>query len=68
MCRVCLERDSVEVDHVVPASAGGTDDPSNLRGLCVPCHREKSLREAAKGRRRQAGARLLPPERHPGLR
>ena len=23
-----------QVDHIVPRSAGGTDDPENLQGLC----------------------------------
>lgn len=29
-----------EVDHIKPCADGGTDDPANLRLLCVPCHRE----------------------------
>jgi 5-methylcytosine-specific restriction endonuclease McrA len=28
----------LNVDHLVPRSMGGTDDPANLRVLCVPCH------------------------------
>jgi 5-methylcytosine-specific restriction protein A len=45
MChRVTIEG---EVDHIVPISQGGTDDPSNLQWLCIePCHREKTQREA----------------------
>jgi len=27
-----------EVDHVVPVSAGGGDEPSNTRTLCRDCH------------------------------
>lgn len=27
-----------EVDHIIAVKDGGTDDPSNLRLLCVPCH------------------------------
>lgn len=27
-----------EVDHILPVSAGGTDDPANLRLLCRRCH------------------------------
>lgn len=42
--RVTVEGD---VDHRVPRSRGGSDDPSNLQWLCrVPCHAEKSKREA----------------------
>jgi len=40
-----------EVDHRVPLAEGGTEDDGNLQWLCrVPCHREKSRREAARGR------------------
>ncbi|WP_231359841.1 HNH endonuclease [Escherichia coli] len=33
------------VDHIVPKSRGGTDDPSNLESLCWPCHRGKTAKE-----------------------
>lgn len=36
-----------ELDHVVPLWNGGGDDESNWAGLCVPCHRAKTAREAA---------------------
>lgn len=35
-----------EVDHHVALSRGGSDADSNCRYLCVPCHAEKSRREA----------------------
>ena len=28
----------LEAHHLVPASAGGKDVPSNIRTLCRPCH------------------------------
>lgn len=28
-----------EVDHIVAIDDGGTDDPKNLRLLCIPCHK-----------------------------
>lgn len=28
-----------QVDHILPVHDGGTDDPANLRLLCVPCHK-----------------------------
>ena len=28
-----------EVDHILAVADGGTDDPINLRLLCVPCHK-----------------------------
>ena len=34
------------VDHVVPKSQGGTDDPDNLEAICSACHDVKSAREA----------------------
>lgn len=35
--RVCMDYD-LDCDHIVPKAEGGTDDPSNLRTLCRPCH------------------------------
>ncbi|AQA23715.1 HNH endonuclease family protein [Rhodococcus sp. MTM3W5.2] len=50
------QRASVEVDHIVPLAAGGDRyDRTNLRGICVPHHREKTAQEAAEGRKRRAG-------------
>lgn len=34
--------EAVELDHVVPLAKGGTDDESNLQGLCVACHKAKT--------------------------
>lgn len=49
LCRVCLEHGrvsaSVEMDHIVPYAAGGTDKRSNLQGICLPCHDAKTRRE-----------------------
>jgi 5-methylcytosine-specific restriction enzyme A len=43
LCRLCLEQGRVsptaEIDHILPLSRGGTNDRTNLRGLCVDCHR-----------------------------
>ncbi len=33
-----------EVDHKVPVSLGGTGDQSNLRPLCLACHKEATKR------------------------
>jgi len=45
-----------EVDHIVPRSAGGTDDPTNLQTLCVRCHsRKTALCDGGFGNRRTAG-------------
>jgi 5-methylcytosine-specific restriction endonuclease McrA len=35
---------ALEVDHVVPVSKGGTDDPSNLQTACRECNSQKRNR------------------------
>ncbi len=47
MCAHCdseCDRALLEVDHVLPLSLGGTDDPSNLQTLCRTCNRRKGNR------------------------
>ena len=44
-CRLCgAGRDEavLEVDHIVPRSRGGSNDPDNLQVLCRPCNQGKS--------------------------
>lgn len=41
-----------EVDHIVPRSEGGTDDPGNLQAICRPHHRIKTQEEATRARAR----------------
>ena len=54
LCQECLRNGKYkpgrDVDHTVPKAQGGTDDPSNLELLCVPCHQRKTQREAQAGR------------------
>jgi 5-methylcytosine-specific restriction enzyme A len=49
LCVLCLAAGhgspSTTVDHIVPRSQGGTDEESNLRGLCRAHHETKSARE-----------------------
>jgi 5-methylcytosine-specific restriction enzyme A len=52
MCEIrgprCLGR-TTEIDHIIPRGMGGrhgeakkrNDDISNLRGVCLACHRER---------------------------
>lgn len=40
-CRTTLS-DGYEVDHIVPLSAGGTNDPANVQLLCDSCNSRKS--------------------------
>ena len=45
MCGVVLLPAEWECDHAVPLKQGGTNDVSNLRVLCKPCHRTKTRRD-----------------------
>lgn len=47
-CQICGRVDAHgEVDHKVPLHLGGPAGPdSNMQWLCIPCHREKSAKEA----------------------
>jgi len=31
-----------DIDHILPLSLGGTNEPNNLQILCKPCHRSKT--------------------------
>lgn len=39
------------VDHIIPRSKGGTDDPENLRAICDACHAEKTAAEGQEARK-----------------
>ncbi len=42
-CRYCHSTDNpLTIDHVVPVTLGGTDDPSNLVACCRDCNAGKS--------------------------
>lgn len=56
--------DPLEVDHIVRPDQGGTDDPTNLRTLCLTHHRRKTSAEGRAARLKLA----RPAEKHPGLR
>jgi 5-methylcytosine-specific restriction endonuclease McrA len=38
-------RAALDLDHIIPRSKGGSDDPTNLQTLCPNCHRLKTLRD-----------------------
>jgi 5-methylcytosine-specific restriction endonuclease McrA len=59
---------ATEVDHIVPHSAGGTDEDRNLRSLCSPHHRRKSAAEGVAARNKVAAQRRRPTRPHPGAR
>ena len=60
LCQTCAAlgrpTPATEVDHRIPKAKGGTDDPGNLMAICSPCHKAKSLAEAA-----QAQGRTIKP-------
>lgn len=60
---------AVTADHLVPVAEGGSDDPSNLKAICEPCHERKTKAEAKRGIARHQGiaSRTRPSEPHPGL-
>ena len=49
LCEVCLKQGittgAQQVDHIVPLSLGGTNDPINLQSICSQCHWNKTGRE-----------------------
>jgi len=38
---------SLDIDHIVPISFGGSDSIGNLQYLCPNCHRQKTAKESA---------------------
>ncbi len=56
LCVKCSARDLVraatQLDHILPLTDGGSDDPSNWQGLCDDCHEAKTSDE---NRRRARG-------------
>jgi ATP adenylyltransferase len=45
LCGVSADVRVLEVDHIVPRSRGGTDDPDNLQALCYRCNAMKRDRD-----------------------
>ncbi|MDX9973358.1 MAG: HNH endonuclease signature motif containing protein [FCB group bacterium] len=51
----CMLVDGWALDHVAPHSRGGSDDRSNLQGLCNPCHDAKTAKDRGHRTRRRIG-------------
>ncbi|HCT3317067.1 TPA: HNH endonuclease [Corynebacterium striatum] len=66
-CANCGTQGRLELDHIRPHSAGGTDSLDNVQWLCTACHQEKSQGEAAAARRARRQRLQLPRRPHPGL-
>jgi ATP adenylyltransferase len=45
LCGISADVRALEVDHIVPRSRGGTDDPDNLQALCYRCNAMKRDRD-----------------------
>ena len=45
LCGVSADARALEVDHIVPRSRGGNDDPDNLQALCYRCNAMKRDRD-----------------------
>lgn len=43
-CQECGTTERLSIDHIWPYSLGGSDEPSNLRTLCVSCNSSKGAR------------------------
>lgn len=56
LCQPCRRRGNVapavEVDHIVSEAEGGATSAGNLEGICGPCHKAKTQREALRARQR----------------
>ena len=51
LCAECkkfgLVVEAEEVDHIVALCHGGSNEESNLQGLCIRCHIDKTAHEVA---------------------
>ena len=47
-CGIVLMPGEWECDHFIPLKQGGTNDITNLRVLCKPCHRRKTRLDRGK--------------------
>jgi len=40
---------ATELDHIIPVSEGGSDNPDNVQGLCTKHHRSKTAKQSPWG-------------------
>lgn len=50
LCQVCIKlglyTPAQAVDHIIPKSNNGTDQPNNLQSICNACHKVKTYSES----------------------
>ena len=57
-CQICGRTNTtLQADHIVPVSRGGTNNAGNLRMVCVPCHQRITKAQLAGWRRRASRQR-----------
>jgi 5-methylcytosine-specific restriction protein A len=49
ICVICDKNKGSQIDHIMPLSMGGTNEPENLQVLCKECHFEKTRAEQDEG-------------------
>lgn len=57
-----------QVDHITPRHDGGTNELTNLRTLCVPCHKDVTTAFAGERARRRRNAKVAGHSVSPSLR
>jgi hypothetical protein len=57
MCQCCGSSRSLEYDHIIPFSCGGSSDASNIQLLCMRCNRSKSNSCFCKIHNKRVGAK-----------
>lgn len=53
-CKACGATENLSLDHIIPVSKGGSDDPQNLQTLCRRCNSVKHKRELSLEKLRKA--------------
>jgi 5-methylcytosine-specific restriction protein A len=60
LCRDCIAKGIIRVstvpDHITPLALGGTDEDSNIRCLCGPCHEARTREQFGQRQRVEIGA------------
>lgn len=60
LCRDCHEKGRVTAatvpDHIIPLAKGGSDEDSNIRCLCNPCHAVRTAEQFGHESRARLGA------------